>query len=132
MRLQFTSSSYRLYEPLIENESWSSLYMGMETGEGSGVDRREQKEQEEGQAMRIIETLRKLKKGAEERQQAYSAMEHYFEELGRKLPNDEIQRSFANAISDLAGGLEELYGVVNILTEMVTEESIRKQQVQQP
>jgi hypothetical protein len=27
--------------------------------------------------------------------------------------------------------LEELYGVVNILTEMVTEESIRRQQQQQ-
>jgi hypothetical protein len=27
--------------------------------------------------------------------------------------------------------LEELYGVVNILTEMVTEESIRRQQLQQ-
>lgn len=108
--------------------------MGMGTGEeggaggGEGADRRGQ---EEDQAMRIIEKLRKLKEGAEERQQAYSTMEHYFEELGKKLPNDEIQRSFANAISDLAGGLEELYGVVNILTEMVTEESIRRQQ-QQP
>ena len=106
--------------------------MGMGTGEeegagGRGVDRRGQ---EEDQAMRIIERLRKLKEGAEERQQAYSTMEHYFEELGKKLPNDEIQRSFANAISDLAGGLEELYGVVNILTEMVTEESIRRQQEQ--
>jgi tyrosyl-tRNA synthetase len=84
----------------------------------------------EDQAGRIIETLRKLKAGAEERQQAYSTMEQYFEELGKKLPNDEIQRSFANAISDLAGGLEELYGVVNILTQMVTEESIRRQQQQ--
>jgi tyrosyl-tRNA synthetase len=108
--------------------------MGMGTGEeggaggGEGADRRGQ---EEDQAMRIIKRLRKLKEGAEERQQAYSTMEHYFEELGKKLPNDEIQRSFANAISDLAGGLEELYGVVNILTEMVTEESIRRQQ-QQP
>ena len=99
-------------------------------GAGEGVGIRGQEEQED-QAARIIETLRKLKKGAEERQQAYSTMEHYFEELGKKLPNDEIQRSFANAISDLAGGLEELYGVVNILTEMVTEESIRRQQ-QQP
>jgi tyrosyl-tRNA synthetase len=100
--------------------------MGMGTGEGEeGVNRRGQ---EEDEAMRIIERLRKLKKGAEERQQAYSTMEQYFEELGKKLPNDEIQRSFANAISDLAGGLEELYGVVNILTEMVTEESIRRQQ----
>jgi tyrosyl-tRNA synthetase len=103
--------------------------MGMGTGEGEeGVIT---SGQEEDQAMRIIERLRKLKAGAEERQQAYSTMEHYFEELGKKLPNDEIQRSFANAISDLAGGLEELYGVVNILTEMVTEESIRRQQ-QQP
>ena len=108
--------------------------MGMETGEEGGVeagaDRRGQ--EQEDQAMRIIEKLRKLKKGAEERQQAYSTMEQYFEELGKKLPNDEIQRSFANAISDLAGGLEELYGVVNILTEMVTEESIRRQQQQPP
>jgi K+-sensing histidine kinase KdpD len=112
--------------------------MGMGTGEeegkggvGVGADRTGQ---EEDQAGRIIERLRKLKAGAEERQQAYSTMEHYFEELGKKLPNDEIQRSFANAISDLAGGLEELYGVVNILTEMVTEESIRRQQqqLQQP
>lgn len=107
--------------------------MGMETGEeggaGAGADTRGQ--EQEDQAARIIEKLRKLKKGAEERQQAYSTMEQYFEELGEKLPNDEIQRSFANAISDLAGGLEELYGVVNILTEMVTEESIRRQQ-QQP
>jgi tyrosyl-tRNA synthetase len=103
--------------------------MGMGTGEGEeGVIT---SGQEEDQAMRIIERLRKLKAGAEERQQAYSTMEHYFEELGKKLPNDEIQRSFANAISDLAGGLEELYGVVNILTEMVTEESIRRQQQQQ-
>jgi hypothetical protein len=92
--------------------------MGMGTGEGAGVDRTGQ--EGEDQAGRIIETL-----------QAYSTMEHYFEELGKKLPNDEIQRSFANAISDLAGGLEELYGVVNILTEMVTEESIRRQQLQQ-
>ena len=100
-------------------------------GTGEGVDRTGQ--EGEDQAGRIIETLRKLKVGAEERQQAYSTMEHYFEELGKKLPNDEIQRSFANAISDLAGGLEELYGVVNILTEMVTEESIRRQQqLQQP
>ena len=98
----------------------------MGTGEGAGVDRTGQ--EGEDQAGRIIETLRKLKTGAEERQQAYSTMEHYFEELGKKLPNDEIQRSFANAISDLAGGLEELYGVVNVLTQMVTEESIRKQQ----
>jgi hypothetical protein len=108
--------------------------MGMETGEdegkgGVGADRTGQ--EGEDQAGRIIETLRKLKAGAEERQQAYSTMEHYFEDLGKKLPNDEIQRSFANAISDLAGGLEELYGVVNILTEMVTEESIRRQQQQQ-
>jgi hypothetical protein len=108
--------------------------MGMGTGEdegtgGVGADRTGQ--EGEDQAGRIIETLRKLKAGAEERQQAYSTMEHYFEDLGKKLPNDEIQRSFANAISDLAGGLEELYGVVNILTEMVTEESIRRQQ-QQP
>jgi tyrosyl-tRNA synthetase len=106
--------------------------MGMGTGEeggaGEGVDRRGQ---EEDQAMSIIEKLRKLKQGAEERQQAYNTMEQYFEELGKKLTNDEIQRSFANAISDLAGGIEELYGVVNILAEMVTEESIRRQQ-QQP
>jgi hypothetical protein len=107
--------------------------MGMGTGkegggEGEGVDRRGQ---EEDQAMRIIEKLRKLKQGAEERQQAYSTMEQYFEELGKKLTNDEIQRSFANAISDLAGGIEELYGVVNVLTQMVTEESIMRQQ-QQP
>jgi tyrosyl-tRNA synthetase len=100
--------------------------MGMGTGEGEGVDRRGQ--EGEDQAMRIIERLRKLKEGAEERQQAYNTMEQYFEELGKKLPNDEIHRSFANAISDLAGGLEELYGVVNILTQMVTEESIRRQQ----
>ena len=98
-------------------------------GAGEGVHRNGQ--EQEDQAARIIETLRKLKKGAEERQQAYGTMEHYFMELGKKLPNDEIQRSFANAISDLAGGLEELYGVVNILTEMVTEESIRRQQQQQ-
>jgi hypothetical protein len=100
---------------------------GTEDGEagGAGVAGRGQ---EKDQATKIIKKLSKLKKGAEERQQAYSAMEHYFEELGKKLPNDEIQRSFANAISDLAGGLEELYGVVNILTEMVTEESIRRQQ----
>lgn len=103
--------------------------MGMGTGEGEGVDRRGR--EGEDQAMRIIERLRKLKESAEERQQAYNTMEQYFEELGKKLPNDEIQRSFANAISDLAGGLEELYGVVNILTQMVTEESIRRQQ-QQP
>ena len=102
----------------------------MGTGEGTGVDRTGQ--EGEDQAGRIIEKLKKLKAGAEERQRAYSTMEHYFEELGKKLPNDEIQRSFANAISDLAGGLEELYGVVNILTEMVTEESIRRQQQQQP
>lgn len=108
--------------------------MGMGTGEeggageGEGVDRRGQ---EEDQAMSIIEKLRKLKQGAEERQQAYNTMEQYFEELGKKLTNDEIQRSFAYAISDLAGGIEELYGVVNILTQMVTEESIRRQQ-QQP
>ncbi|MDQ3836036.1 MAG: hypothetical protein M3270_03775 [Thermoproteota archaeon] len=109
--------------------------MGMGTREeeekgGAGADRTGQEEGED-QAGRIIEKLSKLKVGAEERQQAYSTMEHYFEELGKKLPNDEIQRSFANAISDLAGGLEELYGVVNILTQMVTEESIRRQQ-QQP
>ena len=111
--------------------------MGMGTGEeqeakggvGEGVHRT--RHEGEDPTMRIIETLSRLKKGAEERQQAYSTMEHYFAELGKKLPNDEIQRSFANAISDLAGGLEELYGVVNILTEMVTEESIRRQQ-QQP
>jgi hypothetical protein len=36
---------------------------------GGGVDRRGQ---EEDQAMRIIERLRKLKEGAEERQQAYN------------------------------------------------------------
>ena len=100
--------------------------MGMGTGEGEGVDRRGQ--EGEDQAMRIIERLRKLKEGAEERQQAYNTMEQYFEELGKKLTNDEIHRSFANAISDLAGGLEELYGVVNILTQMVNEESIRRQQ----
>lgn len=100
--------------------------MGMGTGEGEGVDRRGR--EGEDQAMRIIERLRKLKESAEERQQAYNTMEQYFEELGKKLPNDEIQRSFANAISDLAGGIEELYGVVNILTQMVTEESIRRQQ----
>jgi hypothetical protein len=112
--------------------------MGMGTGEGeegkggeeAGADRIGQ--EGEDQAGRIIEKLKKLKVGAEDRQQAYSTMEHYFEELGKKLPNDEIQRSFANAISDLAGGLEELYGVVNVLTEMVTEESIRRQQLQQP
>jgi rubrerythrin len=104
-----------------------SMRTGKEEGKGGvGADRTAQ--EGEGQAGTIIETLRKLKAGAEERQQAYSTMEHYFEELGKKLPNDEIQRSFANAISDLAGGLEELYGVVNILTEMVTEESIKKQQ----
>jgi rubrerythrin len=107
--------------------------MGMGTGKkggrkgaGEGVHKRGQ--EQEDQAARIIETLRKLKKGAEERQQAYNTMEHYFMELGKKLPNDEIHRSFANAISDLAGGLEELYGVVNILTQMVTEESITRQQ----
>jgi hypothetical protein len=104
------------------------MSMGTEEGGGEGVHRTGL---EENPAMRIIETLSKLKKGAEERQQVYSTMEHYFAELGKKLPNDEIQRSFANAISDLAGGLEELYGVVNILTQMVTEESIRRQQ-QQP
>jgi rubrerythrin len=98
----------------------------MDVGTGEGVDRRGQEQEE--QAMRLIETLRKLKEGAEERQQAYKTMEQYFEELGKKLTNDEIQRSFANAISDLAGGIEELYGVVNILTQMVTEESIRRQQ----
>jgi tyrosyl-tRNA synthetase len=76
----------------------------MGTGEGEGVNRRGQ---EEDQAMRIIERLRKLKKGAEERQQAYNTMEQYFEELGKKLTNDEIQKSFANAISDLAGGMQE-------------------------
>ena len=108
--------------------------MGMGTGEaegkgGAGADRTGQ--EGEDPAMRIIDRLKKLKAGAEERQQAYSTMELYFEELGKKLPNDEIQRSFANAISDLAGGLEELYGVVNILTEMVTEESIMRQQQQQ-
>ncbi len=111
--------------------------MGMGSGEGGqlgeGVNRRGQEEQED-QTARIIEKLSKLKKGAEDRQQAYSTMEYYFAELGKKLPNDELQRSFANAIADLAGGLEELYGVVNILTEMVTEESIRRQQqqMQQP
>jgi hypothetical protein len=99
--------------------------MGMGTG-GEGVDRRGQ--EGEDQAMRIIERLRKLKEGAEERQQAYNTMEQYFEELGKKLTDDEIHRSFANAISDLAGGMQELYGVVNILTQMVTEESIRRQQ----
>ena len=108
---------------------WGTRKEGGGKGTGEGVGRRGQEEQED-QAARIIETLRKLKKGAEERQQAYSTMEYYFGELGKKLPNDEIQRSFANAISDLAGGLEELYGVVNILTEMVTEESIRRQQQQ--
>ncbi len=97
-------------------------------GAGEGVHRSGQ--EQEDHAARIIETLRKLKKGAEERQQAYSTMEQYFEELGKKLTNDEIQRSFANAISDLAGGIQELYGVVNILTQMVTEESIRRQQKQ--
>ena len=99
---------------------------GAEVGAEEGADRTGQ--EGEDPATRIIKKLSKLKKGAEERQQAYSTMEHYFEELGKKLPNDEIQRSFANAISDLAGGLEELYGVVNILTQMVTEESIRRQQ----
>ena len=99
--------------------------MGMGTG-AEGVDRRGQ--EQEDQAVRIIERLRKLKEGAEERQQAYNTMEQYFEDLGKKLTNDEIQRSFANAISDLAGGIQELYGVVNILTQMVTEESIRRQQ----
>ena len=109
--------------------------MGMGTGEegggkgaGEGVHRRGQ--EQEDQATRIIERLRKLKEGAEERQQAYNTMEQYFEELGKKLTNDEIQRSFANAISDLAGGIQELYGVVNILTQMVTKESIRRQQQQ--
>ena len=107
--------------------------MGMGTGEkeeeGAGGGRRGQ---EEDQAMRIIERLWKLKEGAEERQQSYNTMEQYFEELGKnQLTNDEIQRSFANAISDLAGGIQELYGVVNILTQMVTEESIRRQQQQQ-
>ena len=109
--------------------------MGMGTREeekGGAVADRTGQEEGEDQAGRIIEKLSKLKVGAEERQQAYSTMEHYFEELGKKLPNDEIQRSFANAISDLAGGLEELYGVVNILTQMVTEESIRRQQQQHP
>ena len=105
------------------------MSMGTEEGGGERVHRTGL---EEDPAMRIIETLSKLKKGAEERQQVYSTMEHYFAELGKKLPNDEIQRSFANAISDLAGGLEELYGVVNILTQMATEESIRRQQQQQP
>lgn len=105
--------------------------MGKRTEDGgAGVAGRGQEGKD--QTTKIIKKLNKLKKGAEERQQAYSTMEHYFEELGKKLPNDEIQRSFANAISDLAGGLEELYGVVNILTEMVTEESIRiQQQLQQ-
>jgi hypothetical protein len=97
--------------------------MGMGTGEGVG-----RRGQEEDPTMRIIERLRKLKEGAEERQQAYNTMEQYFEELGKKLTNDEIQRSFANAISDHAGGIQKLYGVVNILTQMVTEESIRRQQ----
>jgi hypothetical protein len=59
--------------------------MGMRTGEegkgGVGVDRTGQ--EGEDQAGRIIETLRKLKAGAEERQQAYSTMEHYFAELGK-------------------------------------------------
>ncbi|MDP8887676.1 MAG: hypothetical protein M3M91_07765 [Thermoproteota archaeon] len=41
---------------------------GEEEGAGGGVDRRGQ----EDQAMRIIERLRKLKEGAEERQQAYN------------------------------------------------------------
>ncbi|MDQ3903073.1 MAG: hypothetical protein M3247_05495 [Thermoproteota archaeon] len=105
--------------------------MGTGIGEGKGGVGADRTGQEgEDQAGRIIETLRKLKMGAEERQQAYGTMEHYFEELGKKLPNDEIQRSFANAISDLAGGLEELYGVVNVLTQMVTVESIRGQQHQ--
>jgi hypothetical protein len=91
----------------------------MDMGAGKeGVDRRGQ---EEEQAMRIIETLRKLKEGAEERQQTYNTMEQYFEELGKKLTKDENQRSFANAISDLAGGMQELYAVVNILTTMITE-----------
>jgi hypothetical protein len=105
--------------------------MGMGTGEeGAGDGGVNRRGQEEDHAMRIIERLRKLKEGAEERQQAYNTMEQYFEELGKKLTNDEIQRSFANAISDLAGGIQELYGVVNILTQMVTEESIRRQQQQ--
>jgi hypothetical protein len=62
--------------------------MGMGTEEegggkraGEGVHRRGQ--EQEDQAARIIKTLRKLKKGAEERQQAYSTMEHYFEELAK-------------------------------------------------
>jgi uncharacterized protein YkuJ len=80
--------------------------MGMGTGEeegagGGGVDRRGQ---EEDQAMRIIERLRKLKEGAEERQQAYNTMEQYFEELGKKLTNDEIQRSFAMRFQTLREG----------------------------
>jgi rubrerythrin len=104
---------------------------GEEEGAGGGEGVARTGQEGEDQAMRIIETLRKLKEGAEERQQAYNTMEQYFEELGKKLSNDEIQRSFANAISDLAGGIQELYGVVNILTQMVTEESIRRQQ-QQP
>jgi rubrerythrin len=108
-----------------------SMGTGEEEGAGGGEGVARTGQEGEDQAMRIIETLRKLKEGAEERQQAYSTMEHYFEELGKKLPNDEIERSFANAISDLAGGIQELYGVVNILTQMVTEESIRRQQ-QQP
>ncbi len=67
--------------------------MGMGTGEEEvkggaevGADRTGQ--EGEDQATRIIETLRTLQAGAEERQQAYSTMEHYFEELGKKLPND--------------------------------------------
>jgi rubrerythrin len=108
-----------------------SMGTGEEEGAGGGEGVARTGQEGEDQAMRIIETLRKLKEGAEERQQAYNTMEQYFEELGKKLSNDEIQRSFANAISDLAGGIQELYGVVNILTQMVTEESIRRQQ-QQP
>src|SRR5215213_9506146 len=56
---------------------------GEEEGVGGvGADRTGQEEGED-QAMRIIEKLRKLKKGAEESQQAYSTMEHYFKELGK-------------------------------------------------
>lgn len=62
--------------------------MGMGTGEeegaaeGEGVHR---SGQEEDQAIRIIERLRKLKEGAEEIQQAYNTMEQYFEEVGKNL-----------------------------------------------
>ena len=61
----------------------------MGTGEaegkgGAGADRTGQ--EGEDPAMRIIDRLKKLKAGAEERQQAYSTMELYFEELGKNYP----------------------------------------------